>query len=381
MSVSVLIAADFCPKNRVANLIEESNYEAVFGEVKPIIEECDFSIVNLECPVRISNGDGIKKNGPALKCSAKAVEALKYAGFSCVTLANNHFYDQGEAGVKDTIATLEKADIAYVGGGYNLQDASKILYRKVKNKTIAIINCCEQEWSIATGKTGGSNPLNSVRQFYDIAEARKRADYVIVIVHGGIEGFQYPSPRMVETYRFFIDAGADTVINHHQHCFSGGELYNGKPIFYGLGNFCFDWQERRNGSSLWDEGYMVQLELTEDGITYNLFPYLQNTDSPGIHIMNENDAEAWQERYDEISKAIQDDSLLYHIYETQLSKSDKLYSLNIQPYNNRIAMSLYMRRVLPSLMSKDKIRVLLNMLRCESHYDCMIHMLKNELQK
>lgn len=381
MAISVLIAADFCPKDRVANLIEEGKYEAIFGEVKPIIGECDFSIVNLECPVGISKGDGIKKNGPALKCSAKAIESLKYAGFKCVTLANNHFYDQGEAGVRDTISSLELSDIAYVGGGYNLRDASKILYKKVKDKTIAVINCCEHEWSIATEKSGGSNPLNPVRQYYDIVKAKEEADYVIVIVHGGIEGFQYPSPRMVETYRFFVDAGADAVINHHQHCFSGGELYNGKPIFYGLGNFCFDWKARANGSSLWDEGYMVQLELTEDIVTYKLIPYLQNTESPGIHVMNENEAVGWQKKYDKISRAIKDDNLLYHIYETQLSKSDKLYSLNIQPYNNRIAMSLYMRRLLPSLMSKDKIRVLLNMLRCESHYDCMIHMLKNELQK
>jgi poly-gamma-glutamate synthesis protein (capsule biosynthesis protein) len=49
---------------------------------------------------------------------------------------------------------------------------------------------------------------------------------------------------MVETYRFFIEAGADAVVNHHQHCICGYEVYKGKPIFYGLGNFCFDWAKR-----------------------------------------------------------------------------------------------------------------------------------------
>lgn len=43
---------------------------------------------------------------------------------------------------------------------------------------------------------------------------------------------------MQEIYRFFVDIGADAVINHHQHCYSGYEVYKEKPIFYGLGNFC-----------------------------------------------------------------------------------------------------------------------------------------------
>lgn len=381
MAISVLIAADFCPKDRVANLIEEGKYEAIFGEVKPIIGGCDFSIVNFECPILIHKGEAIKKAGPALKCSAKALEALKYAGFDCVTLANNHFYDQGEAGVRDTISSLELSDIAYVGGGYNLRDASKILYKKVKDKTIAVINCCEHEWSIATEKSGGSNPLNPVRQYYDIVKAKGEADYVIVIVHGGIEGFQYPSPRMVETYRFFVDAGADAVINHHQHCFLGSEVYNGKPIFYGLGNFCFDWKARAKGSSLWNEGYMVQLEFSGTEVSYKTIPYIQGSDSPGIHILDTEEQEKWNRQYDAISNVIKDEKTLQDEYETFVSKNDKVYSLNIQPYSSRIMMSMYMRNLLPSLLSKRKMSVLLNMLVCESHYDRMIHMLKNEINK
>ena len=52
-----------------------------------------------------------------------------------------------------------------------------------------------------------------------------------------------------------MDIGADVVVNCHQHCFSGCEIYNGKHIFYGLGNFFFDWPERRNG--MWNKGYML----------------------------------------------------------------------------------------------------------------------------
>ena len=51
-----------------------------------------------------------------------------------------------------------------------------------------------------------------------VEEAKKKADFVLVIVHGGSEHFQLPTPRMQATYRFFVDAGADAVVNHHQHC-------------------------------------------------------------------------------------------------------------------------------------------------------------------
>ena len=343
--------------------------------MKPEINLCDFSIVNFECPVRTTDGGGIKKAGPSLKCSAKAVEALKYAGFKCAALANNHFYDQGEEGVNETIMTLNNAGIAFVGGGKNLEEAGRTLYQKVKDKIFAIINCCEHEFSIATEKTGGSNPLNPICQYYAIKEAKDKADYVIVIVHGGIEHSQYPTPRMVDTYRFFVDAGADAVINHHQHCFSGGEVWHGKPIFYGLGNFCFDWQEKSN--QLWVEGYMVRLSFEDGEVDYQLIPYIQNDTEPGVLFKNQDEYKEWKIRYDAISEVIKNKVKLEAKYKELLAKTERIYSANLTPYTSRFALSLYMRHLLPMLMSKRKLRTLLNMLMCESHYDRMIRMLRN----
>ena len=373
--VRILIAADYCPKDRVANLVEKGQYEAIFDEVKPIVVLSDYSIVNFECSVRTTESGGIKKAGPSLMCSALAVEALHYAGFNCATLANNHFYDQGEEGVQETIESLNKVGVSHVGGGYNLDDASKTLYQQIKGKTVAIINCCEHEFSIATEKSGGSNPLAPIRQYNAIQEAKGKADYVLVIVHGGIEHFQYPSPRMVETYHFFIDAGADAVINHHQHCFSGMEEYKGKPIFYGLGNFCFDWQERK--TPLWEEGFMVMLCLEETGVSYELYPYNQNGDKVGVCLKDESAYIEWKDRFDSISNVIANEKTLREQYDALLNKTERRYSANLTPYTNRFTLSLYMRRLLPMLLPKKKRRTLLNMLMCESHYDRMLQMLKN----
>ena len=97
---------------------------------------------------------------------------------------------------------------------------------------------------------------------------------MLVIVHVGPEHYQLLIPRMKEMYRFFIDVGADVVVNHHQHCFSGYEIYKEKPIFYGLGNFCFDWIGKRNG--MWNEGLLLSLTLDlNHKRQFVLIPYRQ----------------------------------------------------------------------------------------------------------
>lgn len=101
------------------------------------------------------------------------------------------------------------------------------------------------------------------------------------LYHGGKEHYQLPTPRMQKDYRFFVDAGADVVINHHQHCYSGYEQYNDKYIFYGLGNFCFESTLR---NSIWNEGYMLKLKF-EDIISFELIPYVQCDDKAGVFIM------------------------------------------------------------------------------------------------
>jgi len=106
-------------------------------------------------------------------------------------------------------------------------------------KKIGVINACEHEFSIADNEHGGSNALDLINMQEDITEVRKEADFVVLILHGGIEQYHYPTPRMKRWYRHFVDLGADAVVNHHQHCINGYEVYKGKPIFYGLGNFYF----------------------------------------------------------------------------------------------------------------------------------------------
>lgn len=371
--IKLLFTGDFYPQKRVESLIKERKFKEVFGEIETIVKNADYSVINLEAPVVINDAEPIAKAGGNMKCDIQAVEALRHAGFSLITLANNHFYDYGETGVKDTLTACKKYNIDVIGGGTNLDEARKILYKEIKYKTIAFINYCEHEFSIATDKSGGANPLNPVKNYYQILEGKRNADYVAVVVHGGHEHFQYPSPRMKETYRFFVDAGADVVINHHQHCFSGYEIYNGKPIFYGLGNFSFDKNEKRNAN--WNEGYMVQINFTKHEIAFDLIPYYQGKEHPGVVPMV--NTKSFFRKIKELNNIIQDDNLLEKTVNHYYSTHGKSLALLFEPFTNRIFMGLRRRSLLPSFISKSKWLFIRNIIECESHRDKMIGYLKN----
>lgn len=376
----VIIAGDICPTGRVAELFNKNDYEAVLGEVKETLQNANISFANFECPVVEGEGVPIEKCGPNLRCTAKGIEAVKWAGFSGVTLANNHFLDYGEGGVAKTLEVCKEHGVDTVGGGMNLNEASSTLYKEINGETLAVINCCEHEFSIATETTAGSNPLNPVKQYFAIKEAREKADFVLVIVHGGHEHYNLPSPRMQETYRFFIDAGADAVVNHHQHCYSGYEVYHGKPIFYGIGNFCFDklYDEMPSG---WYEGYMVELELGKEKIEYRLIPYTQCKETPSVELMKGEDYAKFFENIHHLNAIIADPKELTKRHEEWMEKNGSGFEYQYLPYSNRWLISAYIRHLFPSFLSKKKLLMLQNHLECESHRERSLFALKRLVDK
>lgn len=371
--MKILIAGDFAPRARLAKQIKEKRFSEVFSEdLRKIVQSADFSFVNFESPIVENGYKPIPKCGPNLRCAKEAAEAVRYAGFTGVTMANNHILDYGAEGLHKSVECCKSQGLDIVGVGENLHDAEKILYLEKEGKRLAVINSCEHEFTIATETEAGANPLNPVRQFYAIQEAKKNADYVLVIVHGGHEHYQLPSPRMQETYRFFIDAGADAVVNHHQHCYSGYEYYNGKPIFYGLGNFCFD--EEGNNADSWYEGYMVQLEFDSTNIQHTLYPYVQYKEKATVVTIN--DTTSFEEKISKLNAIISDPIALRKTTETYYNSTVKVIKTLYQPYDNRILNKLYRMHLLPSVVSKKKWLFILNYINCEAHRDKQIFALK-----
>lgn len=372
---SLIIAGDFCPRYHLSELFDSQQWELVLHEVLPYTSQVDYSILNFECA--IVDGDEVKpvkKCGPALSCSINALKAVQYAGFDCVTLANNHFGDFGDLGCRQTIAAIDKLGIDRVGGGINLAEAQKVLYKKIGNHQFAFINICEHEFTIAGKDKAGSAPLDVPTNVGQIFEARKKADHVIVIVHGGNEFYQLPTPRMKRTYRCFIECGADVVLNHHQHCFGGYEIYQGKPIFYGLGNFCFD---STTFKGLWNEGYMAKLVFGE-GVDFEIIPYSQCAERTTINIYDGEKKAMVLNRVKELNDIIAKDDKLEEEYKKFYPSCFPGMRMSITPYTSRIPYSLCLRHLLPSFITEERKRLIYAYVNCESHRDIFLEYLKME---
>lgn len=371
--IRIFISGDFAPKYRVINMIEEGNYQSLYNDMLPVIQKSDYAITNLESPL----GDTvspIKKTGPNLIAPLKTVEALRYAGFDMVTLANNHALDQGKLGLRSTLHELDAKGICHIGAGMNTEAITQVGYVKLKGKQIAFINCCENEWSTLTDQGAGCNALNEVDLYYQIKEAERNADYCILIIHGGHETFEYPSPRMVKLYRWFIDLGVDAVIGHHTHCYSGREIYKEKPIIYSLGNFVFDHATYRN--SFWNHGCACVLSIWDHEIGIEMIPFYQCDQRVGIHLYNMKEQENFLKTDIEKTAIIVHENQLMEIYQSFLNQHQSRMNAYLEPYTNRILRLFQKKHLFPNLLSHSKRLLLMNLVRCEAHRDVLLDHLK-----
>lgn len=242
------------------------------------------------------------------------VSVYQDMGVDLAVLANNHVFDYGEVGLQDTLDTFRAAGLPYVGAGENIDEASAIFYAELEGCTVAYIAGCRVEWAAETRgatesqsgvfRTAESNALICQR----IAEAREKADFVVVYEHWGMEGDTVLEEYQTESGKEFIDAGADVVVGDHPHVVQGIEWYNGKPIFYSMGNYWF--------SSMGRYTMLLEIELQRDdtGATSTGFRLVPAwTQSGKVSALTDGDSQ--REFYDylesiSINAAISDDGLV-----------------------------------------------------------------------
>ena len=363
--MNIVVCGDFYPtqeKPQMEDLCE-------------VIRGADYSLVNLECPVATAEARPIKKVGPTLCCDESVVDYLTEMGVRCVTLANNHIADYGAECVLSTKSLLEAKGLDVVGVGCNQEQAERFLLKEIAGVRLAIINCCESEFSLATKNTPGANPLNPVRQYYAIQEARSKADYVMVVVHGGHEYYPLPSPRMKETYRFFVDAGADAVVNHHQHCFSGYEVYRGKPIFYGLGNFYFPGDSK---SAEWYRGILLKLKLDDGGVAFDYVPYIQCDGDYSVRRLHPSERTEFEEKMSRYVEIIEDDEQLSDCWTKYAEQRKTMLQDAFSPYATYLTIALSKHGLLPKFLQPARLREALSAIRCESHRDVLTYLLEKK---
>ena len=377
----LLIAGDFCPGPHTAEIIDRGDVAKLFGTFSDDLAAANYRIVNLEAPIADEETPRLRKIGPCLKASPRTVDFLKAAGFDLVTLANNHLLDRCGIGVRNTLDRCRELGIDTVGGGVSLADAEKIFYRRIDGIDFAFINVCENEFSIAGKESPGANPLDPIRNIHQIKAAREQAQRVIVIVHGGLEFFRYPTIRERDLFRFFVENGADAVINHHTHCFRGYEIFRGAPIFYSLGNFSFE--NPRFSNSDWNRGFVAMLAFQAEGAAkVRLLPYIQGeAGNPGISRCEGRERERFDEEIANLSGEFDDSDLLESKHLEFLEQNCGRLLEVLEPSMDRISAKLRRMKLLPSLADKRKRLLMLNLVRCETHRDSLVELLSADYRK
>ena len=370
-TIKVLITGDFCPINRIEKLVLESNFNAIINDFARVFQGNDLIITDLECPLTESESKR-KKIGPHQKAHPVCIELLKQIGVNLVAMANNHIMDYGSGALSETLELCRLNNIAVVGVGKTPQEAADPFNFSRDGQSVAVFNMADDEFIVSPDHQFRCNPVNPVSAFYYLKKAREMHDYIIVIVHAGNEFYALPSPRTKKLYRYLVDMGADCVISHHTHAFSGYEIYKQKPIFYGLGNFIYDWPEKRN--TTWNKGYIVRL-LLGNGVNFELIPLKQGNENPGIFRLNSEETMEFNNEIKRLNKIIIDDDRLEADFQKYCETILPTYDSYIEPYFGKLISALRKRGLFPKLMSGRKRLLLLNIIRCESHRDVLLRML------
>ncbi len=229
------------------------------GAFRELIKGADIAIANFENPA--PDNWRWHTKGTVFSADPTLIDGLADAGIDYVSLANNHIRDAGGQGLLQTIENIEQRGIKVSGAGKDLAAARTPAIMEAGGVKVAILGYdAIAGYYHATATKIGSAPLQTKLVKEDVAAARAAgADLVIVFPHWGTEYDPTPFASQQKLARRIIDSGADMIIGNHAHWAAAMEIYEGKPIWYALGNFVFD--------QTWSEPTMegITLELTFHG--------------------------------------------------------------------------------------------------------------------
>jgi poly-gamma-glutamate synthesis protein (capsule biosynthesis protein) len=235
--ISIVIASDWAPI-RALETVVRSTPDAVYGDMLPVLRGADLRIVNCECALTAARKP-VWKSGAVFKGLPAHVAGLTCVPFEVACLANNHVFDYGLRGFRETLDVLRRNGIRTVGAGLRFEEALTPQTVLVKRTRVTILNFSEGEDLTASRGGPGVCGWEIDRLAALVRKAKKRGDFVIAVGHAGLEYIPFPPPYVVEAFRALAEAGADCVIGHHPHVPQGLEVRDGRLIAYSLGNFVF----------------------------------------------------------------------------------------------------------------------------------------------
>ena len=276
MGMKIALLGDICLNGKF-DLEKNPDAKEYFQEVAEYLKGFDYVIANLETPLTDRNFT-LTCKGLHLKSSTLSVGLLNYLHVNVVSLANNHIFDYGRAGYKDTIEVLQTNSIQFYGA------EGKQVFLEDPGSKIAVggYNCFSTNPSVCNSK--GVNPLDP-ESVVEILRTNDNNGYLnLLSIHWGDENIHFPRHDHIRTARFFADTVPLLIHGHHTHVIQGIEAYKSSKFAYSLGNFCTDdvvstavkdlkvIQEKPN-----KESFIVALEIEKNEIIqYEIVPIFDN---------------------------------------------------------------------------------------------------------
>lgn len=264
MSITLLFTGDNLLGGGMARIIEARGEAYPYQNVAELLKSADISFGNLESPITDFPLSTPGKSLASIRARRNFIfraspsysgRILHNAGFDIVSLANNHTMDYRAEGLLETLEELEKHQIAYVGGGRNLAEATRAKILEVNGIVVGFLaySMVVPPYFQAQVNMPGINGI--ARRFSkamdeQITSLGKKVDVVIVSLHWGKEGTYYPANYQQSIAHRMIESGADIVVGHHTHTLQGIEFYKGGLIAYSLGNFLFASRSARLASAI-----------------------------------------------------------------------------------------------------------------------------------
>lgn len=299
-----------CENFGVKSMIQEKGSGYLFRDVAPLLKEGDIVFGNLECSLACSDADRLQNS--FFCAEGAAARWLTEAGFTILSVANNHIMENGQDCFLETVGAIRRHCITPVG----IKDEIPIL--DVKGTRIAFLAYSFIEDGIADvcyNKVRSEEPILA-----DIRAVRPEAEIVVVSLHWGSEYVPFPSPDQIRIGRALVGAGADIVLGGHPHVLQSFEMYHNRPIIYSLGNFVFD--QTFVGSTRDSVIAKITVGDSDDSISVDLMPIRINKHNYSPEIIESPDKERMLMAVNETRSLVEETPV--STYEERLGDYDQL---------------------------------------------------------
>jgi len=278
-----IIVKDSCNMTKIffcGDIINRFSDHGFIGQkLESFIKDADYAIGNFEGTLFYEGMEGV---GMVQRPSTLAV--LRNAGFDLLLLANNHIGDYGKDGFTHTLREIDKYGFDRTGAGFSYEEAYRPFIKEINGMRFGFLNICEalcclykhpsQDYGCAWT---GAKILEHI-----IPALKEKVDFLVVLPHSGLELNDYPLEHTKELYHHYCDLGADCIVAAHPHVPQGMEEYNGRCIFYSLGNFYSPESAHCNSSLSTNQSFSVILTFGDDRIKYKVLYH--QTDSICVEI-------------------------------------------------------------------------------------------------